>query len=270
MVGIGNPQARVGNVVNEHNGKGFTPVSQKIKAPDSKSGTGFIWTLVAIIAIAAVVIGLFVWKNTGDDKLAEEMPQEDVNFTVTREDNAVVLASKDVKKDAPKVEIFEDFSCPHCGELARADHQDALKALNDGEIVLKYHFMNFLDGEARGSSTRGAAVALAVAETGNAKAFWNLHKHVMFNQADVARNWDYEKYAGALSAYGLDQGVIDSIKSGSVEEAVISLVDGNEEELKKREGSVSSPVVYANGKQVQLKQDANRQPMSWVPEVVKK
>lgn len=246
-------------------------MSQKIKAPNSgsKGGSGFLWIMVAILVVAALVLFLFVRNNTGSDKVAEEMPQEDVNFSVSREDNSVVLASKDVAKDAPTVEIFEDFSCPHCADLVKADHEDSLKALNEGKVKIKFNFLNFLDSEAGGSSTRGAAVTLALADAGNAKAFWNAHNYFMMNQPEVARKWNYEEFANAVKAYDLDQSVIDSISNGSVQDAAIPVVDGNKEDLTKRIGQVSSPVLFSDGKQVQVKQDGNGKPMSWVPEVVK-
>ena len=244
-------------------------MSQKIKAPNSKGGSGFLWIVVAILAIAAVVVFLVVRNNTGGDQLAAEMPQEDVNFTVAREGSSVVLASQDLKEDAPVVEIFEDFSCPHCAGLAEADHEDSLQALNEGKVKIKFNFLNFLDGEATGSSTRGAAVALAVAETGNAKAFWNAHSEFLTNQTEVARKWDYEEFGQALQAYDLDQSVIDSISKGEVQDAVLPVVKANADDLTEREGSVSSPLVYADGKRVELKKGSDNKVQSWVPDVVK-
>ena len=244
-------------------------MSQKIKAPNSKGGNGFLWVIVAILAIAAVVIGLFVYKNNGSDKLAEEMPQQDVNFTVSREDNSVVLASKDVKDDAPTVEIFEDFSCPHCADLVKADKEDSYKALNEGKVKIRFNFLNFLDDGNPGSSTRGAAVALALADTGNAKAFWNAHNYYMENQATVARSWEYEDFANSVKGYGLEDSVVESIKNGEVQDKALDVTKANADDLTKRIGSVSSPVVFVDGKQFQIKMGEDRKPVFWVPEVVK-
>ncbi|WP_459612529.1 DsbA family protein [Corynebacterium urogenitale] len=244
-------------------------MSQKIKAPNSQGGSGFVWTIVAIVAIAAVAIGAFVWNNSRNSDIAAEMPQESVDFAVSVDDNSVVLASKNVKKDAPVVEIFEDFSCPHCSDLAVADHEDVLKALNDGELTVKYRFLNFLDNGQVGSSTRGAAVGLAVAETGDAQAFWNMHSYMMSEQREVARTWDYSELAEAAGAYDLDQSVIDSISNGEVEQAGKDLAKANEDELTKRVGKVSSPVVFADGKEVEIKGGPDGKPLSWVPDVVK-
>ena len=95
-------------------------MSQKIKAPDQKGGSGFMWTIVAVLVIAAVVIGIVVTRSGSKEDIAANMPQEDVNFTVTAKDNVVELASKNVDKDAPVADIYEDFSCPHCSQIGRA------------------------------------------------------------------------------------------------------------------------------------------------------
>lgn len=224
---------------------------------------------MAIVAIAVVVIGVFVFRNQGGDKLAQDMPQQDVQFSVKRDGNAVVLASDSVKDGAPVVEIFEDFSCPHCRDLVDADHEDTLKALNDGDVTVRLNFLNFLDRQGPASSTRGAAVALKLAETGNAKAFWNLHNYAMLEQAKVARGWGYEDFSKALQAYDLDQSVLDAISNGSVQDAAMDVAKANADELQKRVQGVSSPVVFVDGKEYQVKAGPDGKPLSWVPDVVK-
>lgn len=244
-------------------------MSQKIKAPNSKGGNGFLWAMVAIVAIAAVVVGLVVWNNSKNNDIASNMPKEEVNFTVVAEGDTVVLKGKDADKDAKKIEIFEDFSCPHCADLHNVDREELRNALNDGKIELSYHFLNFLDRGEVGSSTRAAAVAMAVAKTGNAEAFWNMHDYFMQNQRDVARTWDYENYADAASAYDLDQSVVDSIRDGSVEGAGKDIAKKNEDELKKRRDQVSSPVVFVEGKEFQTPTDGQGNPVPWISEVLK-
>ncbi|RIX33961.1 hypothetical protein D3M95_08645 [Corynebacterium falsenii] len=250
-------------------------MSQKIKAPNSKNGRGFLWGIIAIIVIAAVVIGFIVVKNKSSAVDNVSLPEDNVNFEVSTEDNAVVMAAKNVQKDAPVVEIFEDFSCPHCADLVKADHEGVLKALDDGKVIVKLRFLNFLDEEDQankpesGSSTRGAATAWAIAQTGNARAFWNMHDLMMLDQKTVARTWGWDQLGEAASKYDVDGSVVDQIKSGEVKDEGIKVAKANAEDLKKRAGKVSSPIVYVNGKEFQLQSDGNGGLKSWVPEVVK-
>ncbi|MBC2681021.1 thioredoxin domain-containing protein [Corynebacterium anserum] len=245
-------------------------MSQKIKAPSSKGGSGFVWAIVAIVAIAAVVIGLVVWNNSKNNDIATGMPKEEVNFSVRADGDAIVLKSDKAKQDAKKIEIFEDFSCPHCADLHNVDREELRNALNDGKIQLTYHFLNFLDGGKVGSSTRGAAVAMTIAKTGNAEAFWNMHDYFMQHQAEVARTWDYGNYADAASSYDLDESVIDSIRDGSIENVGQNIAKKNEDELKKRRDQVSSPVVYVDGKEFETPTDSQGHPVPWISELLKK
>ncbi|WOH94015.1 DsbA family protein [Corynebacterium urealyticum] len=245
-------------------------MSQKVKAPDQKGGSGFMWTIVAVLVIAAVVIGIVVTRGGAKEDIAANMPQEDVNFTVTAKDNVVELASKNVDKDAPVADIYEDFSCPYCSQLLEADHQDVKEAVSDGKLKVRFNFLNFLDDGRRGPSTRGAAVAYAIAETGNVKAFWNFHNYTMLEQETVARTWDYEDLAQAASAYDLDASLIEKIKNGELEDKGVEVGEANAKALKKKVGKVSSPVVLIDGQQFDIKTDEDDKLKSWVPDVVKK
>ncbi len=228
-----------------------------------------MWTIIAILVIAAVVVGIIVTKNSGNNDLAAKMPQDDVSFEVSAKDNVVELASKDVKKDAPVVDIYEDFSCPHCADLLEADHKDAEKVLNDGKVKVRYHLLNFLDDGREGPSTRGASVAYALAESGNAKAFWNMHNYMMLEQQTVARTWDYEELGSAASAYDLDQALIDQITNGEVAEKGKEVAKANGTALEKKNGQISSPIIYVDGKEYDMKVGKEGKPASWVPDVVK-
>ena len=244
-------------------------MSQKIKAPDQKGGSGFMWTIVAVLVIAAVVIGIVVTRSGSKEDIAANMPQEDVNFTITAKDNVVELASKNVDKDAPVADIYEDFSCPHCSHLVEADHQDVKQAVSNGKLKVRFNFLNFLDDGRRGPSTRGAAVAYAIAETGNVKAFWNFHNYTMLEQETVARTWDYEDLAQAASAYDLDESLIEKIKNGELEDKGVEVGEANAKVLKKKVGQVSSPIVLVDGQKLEIKTGKDGMPQSWVPDVVK-
>lgn len=247
-------------------------VSQKIKAPNSKGGSGFLWGIVAILAIAAVVIGFLVVNNKGQSVDADALPREDVNFEVTTEDNAVVMASKDVKKDVPVVEIFEDFSCPLCAHLVEADHEDTVKALEDGDVIVKFRFLNFLDRGNIGSSTRAAGASWVLAEAGDANAFWNMHTHMMLDQTTVARTWGWDEIAAAVSELGASEDVVNSIKEGNdgaASKAGQEISEANAKDLEARDGHVSTPKIYVDGEELPVPAGPDGNPASWVPEVVK-
>ncbi|KAB1501416.1 thioredoxin domain-containing protein [Corynebacterium sp. 320] len=244
-------------------------MSQKIKAPQQDSSKGFIWGIVAILIIAAVVGGLFIKKNSDHNAAGMDMPQQDVAFDVSFKDNAVVLASKDLNPDAKTAVIYEDFSCPHCGELAESDHENLLAALNNGDIKVEYRILNFLDDPERRSSSRAGAAVIDLAKEGNAKGFWNLQQYIFANQVEVSRTWGNEEMARAVSSYGVDQSIVDGVKSGKNQEATQSVFQANSDKLSKQAGQVSTPRIFVDDKEIELVADKNTGSIkSWVPEVV--
>lgn len=242
--------------------------STKIKAPNAGGGKGFAWGITAILLIAVVVIGVLVWKKQSEGLDASALPQEDVSFSVAIKDNAVVLTPAKLKAGAPVVDIYEDFSCPHCAELNEADHEDLHKALEEGKMTVRFRFLNFLDGST-GASTRAAATALAAAGAGNAKAFWNLHNYMLDKQTEVVRTWTWDDFADAAAVYDLDEPVISSIRTEAAKSVVEDVAKSNSEALQKKIGRPSTPVVFVNGKQLDIKPGPNGKPGNWVPEVVK-
>ncbi len=244
-------------------------MSQKVKAPNEGSGKGFLWGIVAIIAIAVVVGGFFVKNGQERTAAGANMPQDAVNFEVSFEDNAVVMAAANLQDGAPTVEIYQDFSCPHCAALSVADHAGLQEALEAGKVKVLYRNLNFLDQGPTGSSTRGASAVMTVAETGDAKATWNLQSYLFENQNDVARKWDNEAMSRAIANYTTDADILEQVKSGKNQQQYQEVFQSNYDRLQKAIGTVSTPQVFVDGEQLQLKADPNTGDVaSWVADVV--
>lgn len=248
-------------------------MSQKIKAPNEKSN-GFLWGLVAIVVIAVVVIAVVVLQGR-DSASSKDIEAEDVNFSVSYADGTVTLKSDNAADDAPVVDIFEDYACPHCADLAEVDHADMKKALDDGKLVVNLETVNILDSDGSGginpgAATMGGAVQMAIAKSGNVKAFWALHDYVFSNQSSVYRDWEYSDYADAAESLGVDKDVVDAIRDESVKDEYLDILADNVAEMKDK-GVEGTPAVFVDGQQFQLKKDPNdaSKMQSWVPEVVK-
>lgn len=245
-------------------------MSQKIKAPNaSKGGNGFLWGIIAILVIAAVAIGFIVYNNQQHKVDNISLPNDKVKVKMTAEDATVTLESEDAGDDVPVVEVFEDFSCHYCAQLEAASSADVKQALEDGKLKVKFRFLNFLDrGDESGPSTRGAATAWAVAKSGNVDAFWNIHRLMMDEQSTVTRQWDWDDLANAAEKMGADDGVVDNIRNESVKDEGAKISRTNNKEVEKREGKVSSPVLYKDGKQFDPPVNSDESLGSWVPVVL--
>lgn len=245
-------------------------MSQKIKAPNaSKGGNGFLWGIIAILVIAAVAIGFIVYNNQKHKVDNISLPNDEVKVKMTAKDSIVTLEAENAGDNVPTVEVFEDFSCHYCAQLETASSDDVKKALEDGKVKVEFRFLNFLDrGDESGPSTRGAAVAWAVAKTGDVDAFWNLHRLMMEEQSTVTRQWEWDELANAADKMGVDGGVVEKIRDKSVKDEGAKISRENDKEVEKREGDVSSPLLYKNGKRFDPPMNPDETLGSWVPTVL--
>ena len=226
--------------------------STKVSNPNAKGGSGFIWAVVAVIAIAAVVIGYIVLSGQG--KKTEHLADRetiDVAFTSDFSDNAVTLKADNAKPDAAEVDLYEDFSCSYCAMLAENTDEDMQAAIESGDLVVNVRTLNFLDrGNAEGHSTRAAAAVLAIAEAGETDVYWNYRAALMEEQADIYNKWSNDDFADAAEQLGASEGVVETIRSGENVEATDQLATENADKLQAETGSVSSPRVIQDGQDV--------------------
>ena len=196
-----------------------------------------------------MVIGVVLYM--GRNQPIEGLPDEDVSFSVEADGNVVRLASDEAGDDAVVAEVYEDYSCPYCAEMANGGHADQLEALNNGELVVEYHPLNFLDREnIEGHSTKTLALMKRVAETGDARLYWNVHT-LMLEDIQSAAKWDDEQLAERLEMMGAPSDLVDDVRNGALDrDAANAIGTANGEKLSGVTGSVSSPHVIVDGEEV--------------------
>ena len=233
-------------------------MSQKIKNPNEK-GSGFVVGIIALIAIVAVVIGVVLYM--GRNQPIEGLPDEDVSFSVQADGNIVRLASDEAGDDAVVAEVYEDYSCPYCAEMSTGGHEDQLEALNNGDLVVEYRVLNFLDGTEPGSpkvkeagySTKTLAVAYEIAKRGDARLFWNFHTLLMRDQQEV-KTWDSSQIAEAVKGMGGDDELVSAIRDELDTTEAKAVAEKNYLLLEKTLGKVSTPRVIVDGEEVTPKE----------------
>lgn len=139
---------------------------------------------VAGVAVAVLVIVLAMTQQSAGSPPAAPQPSSDI---------AIVTPSTGVpdspgggptvgRSGAPvTLEIWSDYQCPYCGELARS----YLPRLVDdfvtpGSVRILAQDIAFLD---RGTSTESTDAATAAACAGDQGRFWAFHDLLMWNQA---------------------------------------------------------------------------------------
>ncbi|MEJ6550914.1 MULTISPECIES: DsbA family protein [unclassified Corynebacterium] len=243
-------------------------MSQKIKAPNDKNRS-FLWGIVALVVICVVFIGFMVFN--GRKSTDVELSAADVSFSVAVEDGVVQLRSNDVADDAPTADVYEDYSCTHCADLVEADSESMEEALDAGNMNVNLHTVNFLDSNGNESSSRTGAVAMAIAETGDAGAFWAFHEKAFGDQSEVARDWRFDELADAAEQLGVDSAVVDSIRDESVVETYKPDLQSNGDRLRELMGDqAGTPALYIDGEYLTVERDPEdpSKLKDWVPDVV--
>ena len=241
----------------------------KVSDPNAKGGNGFIWGVGVLLVIIAVVIGYIVWNGKqSDDGI------EDVNMTMECSDGAITLKGENATDDTPEVDLYEDYSCPHCAELAAATDGDMKQAIEDGKLIVHVRTLNFLDGKdiegQDGYSTKAAAAMSELAKSGDVKTYWNLRDFLMQNQQSVANKWETGDIADQAKELGAEDDVVESMKDVDIKQGN-KVAKTNYDKLDKETGSVSSPRIVQNGKDVPSEKDqkAGKNLGDWVEIVTK-
>ncbi|MEZ2122754.1 MULTISPECIES: DsbA family protein [unclassified Corynebacterium] len=222
-------------------------MSTKIKSPNEK-GHGFLWALLAVLGVAVLVIGYIVISGNQE----EPVEIEPVAFTVNHEDGYIALASDSAGSDTPTVDLYEDYSCPHCAELAEATDGDMKQAITDGELIVNIHPLSFVSAGDGKHSTLAGTAALTVAESGDAEVYWNFRTLLMDEQAKIFGKWDYNNFADAALKVGANEETVAKIRSGAEQERFDEIAAENAEKLKAQTGRVSSPRIIRDGEDVPL------------------
>ena len=236
----------------------------KVSDPNAKGGNGFIWGVGVLLVIIAVVIGYIVWNGKqSDDGI------EDVNMTMEYSDGAITLKGENATDDTPEVDLYEDYSCPHCAELAAATDGDMKQAIEDGKLIVHVRTLNFLDGKdiegQDGYSTKAAAAMSELAKSGDVKTYWNLRDFLMQNQQSVANKWETGDIADQAKELGAEDDVVESMKDVDIKQGN-KVAKTNYDKLDKETGSVSSPRIVKDGKDVpsEADQKAGKNLGDWV------
>ena len=179
-------------------------------------------------------------------------------------------------KDAPEVELYEDYSCPHCSDLAKETDDQMKEKIEQGKLIVKVRTLNFLDGSQNGiesiksnegHSSKAAAAIEQVAKSGDVQLYWNLRAYLMDEQSKVYNKWEMKDFAQAAKSLGADKDTVKAIEDAPVGKGN-AVVTANYEKLEADTGRVSSPRIIKDGKDIP--EDDKTSIMEWVDLVAAK
>ncbi|WP_116205242.1 DsbA family protein [Amycolatopsis circi] len=179
------------------------------QARGSKSDRNKIIAVVmAVVVVAALVIGGVLWINSSKNATQDSAIQPGTTSAlgpgvVEKRDGAVVAVGK---PGAPKtIDLYADFLCPYCAKLQQDFGPRMEKAINDGQLTVRYHMVLLLNknSDPPGYSLDSANAALAAADQQKFTAF---HDALFKNQPqEGGRGYDKAQ----LIKLGQDLGITD-------------------------------------------------------------
>ncbi len=225
-------------------------MSNKVQNPNQGGSKAFLWALVAVVVVAIAVVAYIVVNGQGaKTAFVAERDFEETAITSTVDENSITLASDTADTaEAEVVQLYEDFSCSFCADLAENTDDDMKEEIEAGNLVVEIHPLNFLDrGNTEGHSTRSLAAIMSVADAGDADLYWNYRTLLLEEQDNVLNQWTNDDFADAAGHMGAESSVVDAIRNGDNTQRAIDMATGNAELLNEQTGSVSSPRVLQDG-----------------------
>lgn len=234
-----------------------------VKNPTQSSSTP--WFLIAsVFAVAALIFGA-VWyaKSTPMNTMLDGFEKESTNFSLAVSDEGVITLENDPKPEAITIDIYEDFTCIYCSKLAQASDADLKETVENGDIILNIHEMNFLDRGTIGKSTRTLAPAIAMAEAGDTEQYWNYRNLVYEEFETVSGNVGTDDELNtALIEKGFGKKYIATAKNDEALKRADETAAASINLLKEISGEVSSPRVFVGEIEI------DPQDSDWVAQVI--
>ena len=206
-------------------------MSDKKKAMKAKDTTNRNIAIGMVIFVVLVGVIFSVLSNKTNSKVS-------IPASVSATDGYGIVFNKDAKV---KVDIWEDFQCPHCKdfESVAGDYLNGL--IRAGKVRAVYHPMTFIGPE----SVLAAAAAACTADSGK---FLNMHAALYNNQAATENSGAWTNTTLKLLA----------ITAGDSSKATASCIDSgkytnwtnNVEADAAKKNVNSTPTMFINGKQL--------------------
>lgn len=219
-----------------------TPSKYQPRATSSRAT--YILGGVAILIVAALIIGGLVWNSQRD--------KGDVDEAVLNSNAALIVGAA----SAPQtIDVFEDFMCPYCHEFEQQSGPAITKAVDDGTLRVRYHMLTFLNSSSASGdySSRSAGAAQCVGGAESKDIFLKFHAALFQNQpkengdTDLS-NADLAKLAGAQGASAETQ---KCVADGSmVEQANVAAAQSLNQLSKALGGQAATPTVLSAGEPV--------------------
>ncbi|HSP37877.1 MAG TPA: thioredoxin domain-containing protein [Frankiaceae bacterium] len=216
---------------------------------------GIIAAVVVVVLVVAVGIGIAVGTSRSGGKGPLVSPTD----AVTTGSPIAVGGMLVGRPTAPvTLDLYEDFTCPVCGQFEKADGATVASLISSGRIKVRYHMLSFIDDKNGSTYSHRSAGAFAAADTyGGADKALALHTALYANQPNEnsSAGLTNSKIIQLASDAGItSQQFVDAVTKNSYAGWVSQVADDGS-----KAGVTGTPTIFINEKQVELQSLANSQ-----------
>lgn len=197
---------------------------------------------VGVLALVGAVVAFIVIQN--QNRVFEPGATAKGSITLSGTDNIPLLVDGTAvslgEKDAPvTIDLYEDYSCPHCADYAAEVGQTLLSLVAKGDAVVNYHPIRIV------SNYGVAAGSAATCVAANDSQKWpDFHDALFANHSQQSDGWSAKDFASFAKAQGItDKDTLSCITQGAYADWIFS----NTLESKKA-GVNGTPTLFINGK----------------------
>ncbi|GGG05904.1 hypothetical protein GCM10007304_19980 [Rhodococcoides trifolii] len=218
--------------------------------PTSSKST-YILGGLAILVIAAVVIGGVFWQKSRSEPRADgygTVQNADVQIAVLEQG----IVSVGLPSATKTVDVYEDPMCPYCAELENTHGQELAQKIDAGAVTVRYHMLDFLNQlSASGDySTRAVAASQCVAASESAVVYSKFHSTLFAPDFQPAEKGSSDHSNDDLAQLARDSGGSDAsaqcITNGAQASSAASNAAAARQALAAT-GSSGTPTVVVDG-----------------------
>ena len=215
---------------------------------------------VAVVAVIAIVVGIGYAVQAGRDTTGKDAaaPGDSSSSATPASGGASGTPASDAgnpgvadtygvgvgdPKAPVKVEVFEDFLCPFCGQFEKTSRDDLRQAAIDGKAYVVYRPIAFLNEY----STRSLNAFGVVLDTSGGAAALKFHDLLYENQPQEGGTMPDDDW---LVDKAVEAGAKEDAVRPGIEKLAFKqwMINGNDDAS--RRGVNSTPTVFVNGDQV--------------------
>lgn len=219
-------------------------LAAKQAATEKRNRLIIVAASVLVIALVGVA-GFFIWKESQRTLLTEF---EGARPAASTDTGGITFGADAVAgttvEQAPELEVYLDFMCPHCGTFEAVNGGDIKTLLDEGAVTLSVHPLNFLDRQSsEGDFSSRAANALAtVADAAPEQAYDFMQALFATQPAEGGAGLTDEEMGQIAVEAGVPQEVADTIAAGTFLEWVTVASD-----QARNDGVGTTPSIFLDG-----------------------